>query len=154
VGKLHNGPFETEREARSAAHQVVRPERGWSILHKSQNRFVLEQACEAARVELGVYDKRILDWLSGFEDSICAVIAGLVARAVAAVRPGPRCVTFDLTNDHHSEMYFVLTEALEDFAIRQRDQAAWEEGNSSRERWAEIAEAMHAQVETELGGYR
>jgi hypothetical protein len=74
VGKLDNGPFETEREARSAAHQVVRPERGWSILHKSRNRFVLEQACEAARVELGAYDRLILDWLSGFEDSICAVI--------------------------------------------------------------------------------
>ena len=154
MGKLHNGPFETEREARTAAHQVVRPEEGWSILHKSQNLFVLEQACEAAGVELGAFDRRILDWLSGFEDSICAVVAGLVARAVAAARPGPRCVTFDLTNDHHSEMYFVLTDAPEDFAIREREQAAWEEGNSSRERWAEIAEAMHAQVEIELGGGR
>jgi hypothetical protein len=154
VGKLHNGPFETEREARVAAHQVVRPEPGWSILHKSQNRFVLERACEAAGVELGAYDQRILEWLSGFEDSICGVIAGLVARAVAAARPGPRRVTFDLTKDHHSEMYFVLTEALEDFALKQRDQAAWEEGNSSRDRWADIAEAMHAQVEIELGGGR
>jgi hypothetical protein len=152
VGKLHNGPFETEREARAAAHQVVRPEPGWPILCKSQNRFVLEQACETAGVELGAYDRRILDWLSGFEDSTCAVVAALVARAAAAARPGPRCVTFDLTNDHHSEMYFVLTEALEDFAIRERDQAAWEEGNSSRERWADIADAMHAQVEIALGG--
>jgi hypothetical protein len=109
VGKLHNGPFETEREARAAAHQVVRPEQGWSILHKSQNRFVVEQACETAGVELGVYDRQIIDWLSGFEDSVCAVVAGLVARAVAATRPGPRCVTFDLTDDHHAEMYFVLT---------------------------------------------
>jgi hypothetical protein len=75
VGKLHNGPFETEREARAAAHEVVRPEPGWSILHKSQNLFVLEQACERAGVELGAYDKRILDWLSGFEDSICAVVS-------------------------------------------------------------------------------
>jgi hypothetical protein len=82
------------------------------------------------------------------------VVAGLVARAVAAVRPGPRCVTFDLTNDHHAEMYFVLTQALEDFAVRERDQAAWVEGNPSRERWADIAEAMHAQVEIELGGDR
>ena len=62
MGKLHNGPFETEREARAAAHQVVRPEPGWSILHKSQNRFVLEQACETAGVELGLYDRQILDW--------------------------------------------------------------------------------------------
>lgn len=72
------------------------------------------------------------------------MVAGLAARAAAAARPGPRCVTSDLTNDHRSEMYFVLTDALEDFAIRERDQAAWEEGNSSRERWAAIAEAMHA----------
>jgi hypothetical protein len=152
VGNLINGPFETEREARAAAHQVVRPEPGWSILHKSQSRFVLEQACEAAGVVLGAYDRQILDWLSGFEDSICAVVAGLVARTVAAARPGPPCVAFDLTKDHHSEMYFVLTEALEDFAVRQRDQAVWEEGNSSRERWADLADAMRAQVEIELGG--
>lgn len=88
MGKLHNGPFETEREAHAAAHQVVRPEPGWSILHKSQNRFVVEQACESAGVELGVYDRQIIDWLAGFEDSMCAVVAGLVARAVAAARPG------------------------------------------------------------------
>src|ERR1022692_4563838 len=68
VGNLRNAPFETEREARAAAHEVVRPEPGWSILRKSQNRFVLEQACEAAGVELGVYDRQILNWLSGFED--------------------------------------------------------------------------------------
>ena len=48
MGNLINGPFETEREARDAAHEVVRPEPGWSILQKSQNLFVLEQACEAA----------------------------------------------------------------------------------------------------------
>jgi hypothetical protein len=154
VGKLHNGPFETEREARAAAHQVVRPEPGWSTLHKSQNLFVLEQACEAAGVELGVYDRQILDWLAGFEDSVCAVVAGLVAREVAATRPGPRCVTFDLTKDHHAEMYFMLTQALEDFAIKERDEAAREEGNSSRERWADLADAMRAQVEIELGANR
>jgi integrase len=65
VGNLLNGPFETEREARAAAHEVVRPEYGWSILSKSQNRFVLEQVCERAGVELGVYDRQILEWLSG-----------------------------------------------------------------------------------------
>ena len=86
MGQLHNGPFETEREARAAAHRVVQPEHGWSILHKSQNRFVLEQACEAAGVELGVYDRQILDWLSCFEDSVCAVVAGLIARAAGAAQ--------------------------------------------------------------------
>ena len=154
MGNLLNGPFETEREAVAAAHEVVRPEYGWSILRKSQNRFVLGQACEAAGVELGAYDRQILDWLSGFEDSVCAVVARLVARAVAAARPGPRRVTFDLTNDHHAEMRFVLTQALEDFAVREREQAAWEEANSSRERWADLADVMRAQVEIELGGDR
>jgi hypothetical protein len=85
---------------------------------------------------------------------MCAVVAGLVARAVSADRPGPRCVTFDLTSDHHAEMYFVLIQALEDFAARERDQAAWEEGNSSRERWADLADAMRAQVETARNGSR
>jgi hypothetical protein len=147
-------PLETEREARAAAHQIVRPEPGWSILHKSQNRFVLEQACEVAGVELDAYDRRILDWLSGFEDSICGVVAGLVARAVAAARPGPRCVMFDLTNDHHAEIYVVLTEALEEFASRERDQAPYEEGDSFRNRWADIADAMRAQVDITLDGDR
>ena len=62
--------------------------------------------------------------------------------------------TFDLTNDHHAEMRFVLTQALEDFAVRERDQAAREEGNSSRERRADLADAMRAQVEVVLGGDR
>jgi hypothetical protein len=51
-------------------------------------------------------------------------------------------------------MYFVLTQALEDFAVRERDQAAWEEGNSSRERWADFADAMRARVETARNGSR
>ena len=154
MGNLINGPFETEREARSSAHEVVRPEEGWSILHKSQNLVVLRQACEAAGIELGAYDRRILDWLSGFEDSICGVIAGLVARAVAAARPGPRCVTFDLTNDHRAEKYVVLTEALGEFARRERDLAAYEEGDAFRARWADVAEAMLAHVESTLDGGR
>jgi hypothetical protein len=74
-------PYETEREARAAAHAVVAPEEGWSILRGPQNRLLLERACKAAGVGLGAYDRRILDWLSGFEDSICAVVAGLIARA-------------------------------------------------------------------------
>ena len=76
-----NGPFETERQARAAAHAAIAPEDGWSILLRPQNRLLLERACQAARVDLGAYDARILDWLSGFEDSICAVVAGLITRA-------------------------------------------------------------------------
>jgi hypothetical protein len=79
-----SGPFSDEREARAAAHAAVAPEAGWSILRGPQNRLLLERACKATGVELGAYDRRILDWLAGYEDSICAVVAGLVARAHAA----------------------------------------------------------------------
>jgi hypothetical protein len=76
-----SGPFETERQARAAAHAIAPPDDGWSILHAPQNRLLLERACKAAGVDLGAYDRRILDWLASLEDSICAVIAGLMSRA-------------------------------------------------------------------------
>jgi hypothetical protein len=78
------GPFETERQARAAALAVVPPEPGWSILRHAQCRQLLDLACEAAGVEAGEYDKRILEWVSGFEDSACAVFAGLITRAYEA----------------------------------------------------------------------
>ena len=149
---LRNGPFETEREARAAAHEVVQPEPGWPILRKPQNQLVLERACQLAEVELGMYDRRILTWLSGYEDSVCAVVAGLVARATAAGRPGPHCVTFNLTNDHNAEMYFVLTQAFEDFASREPGRSCLRGEHASRERWADRADAMRTQVEIALGG--
>ena len=75
-------PFETEREAHAAAVEAGGPPRpGWSILSAAQNRQMLNGACEAAGAELGAYDARILDWLAGFEDAACAVIAGLITRA-------------------------------------------------------------------------
>jgi hypothetical protein len=154
MGNLPDGPFATEREAHAAALAAISPDSGRVILSRTQNRLLFERACEAAGVELGPYDLRILDWLANYEDSTCAVIAGLVARAAAMARPGPRWVTFDLTADDHAEMRFVLTQALEDFAIREREQTAWEDGNSSRKRWADLADAMRAQVESTLDGSR
>ena len=41
----------------------------------------LAEACEAAGADLGAYDARVLDWLAGFEDAMCAVVAGLITRA-------------------------------------------------------------------------
>jgi hypothetical protein len=77
-------PFETEREAHAAALKAGGPPRpGWSILSGDQNRQMLTAACEAAGVDLGAHDARILAWLAGFEDSTCAVIAGLITRAHA-----------------------------------------------------------------------
>lgn len=76
------GPFATEREADRAAHDLGGPAReGWSILSTIQREAMLLAACESAGVELGAYDKRIVAWLSHWEDGTVAVVAGLVLRA-------------------------------------------------------------------------
>jgi hypothetical protein len=75
------GPFETEQEARAAVLADVRPRPGWTILSAGQNLELLTDACDRAGVTLGAYDRRILEWLAGFEDSACAVVAGLIVRA-------------------------------------------------------------------------
>jgi hypothetical protein len=80
-----SGPYETERQAADAALELGGPpDMGWSILGAGQNHQMLIAACEAAGVSLGAYDSRILAWLAGFEDSACAVVAGLITRAHAA----------------------------------------------------------------------
>ncbi len=80
------GPFGTEQQAREAAHLVVAPEPGWSILRAEGNRELLTRALAGAGVETGVYDERILAWLAGFTDATCAVVAGWISRAA-----GNRC---------------------------------------------------------------
>lgn len=49
------------------------------------NLAMLRQAYDAAGIELGAYDSRILAWLAGWEPQTVAVIAGLITRAS---RPG------------------------------------------------------------------
>lgn len=77
--------------------------------------------------------------------------AGQYAAAMArAGDPDARCVvTFDLTDDRDTD--FVLTEALREFAARQRADAEDEEAGSlaaqDRIRWAEAAETALARVE-------
>jgi hypothetical protein len=78
------GPFESEHEARSAAHSVIPPAEGSTILTSAQNRQLIGDALGEAGVRTGAYDDQILKWLSGWEDAICAVVAGLVSRAHAA----------------------------------------------------------------------
>jgi hypothetical protein len=76
-----HGHYETERQAAHAARAVIPPEDGRSILTAAQNRRLIGLACEAAGIELGEFDRRILDWISGFEDSTVAVFARLIRRA-------------------------------------------------------------------------
>jgi hypothetical protein len=82
------GPFETENQARAEpAVQAVYaafdldPGAGKMAPH---NYRMLAQAAEAAGVELGAYDDRILHWLAGWEPTTCAVLAGIISRARVA----------------------------------------------------------------------
>jgi hypothetical protein len=86
------GPFGTEQEARATpAAQAVydafgrNPGPGKMAPH---NHAMLMAAREAAGVELGAYDSRILAWLSGWAPTTCAVIAGLIPRAALAASTG------------------------------------------------------------------
>ena len=82
------GPFETEQQVRDIpAVQAVRaafraaPGAG---AHEPHNRALIEDACRAAGVKLGAYDRRIVAWLASWEPQICAVVAGLIRRAHAS----------------------------------------------------------------------
>ena len=70
------GPFETERAARHAGYQGSTEHPGSSALLGQ-----LHAACYRSGVELGAYDRRILEWLAGWEPATVAVIAGLITRA-------------------------------------------------------------------------
>jgi hypothetical protein len=76
------GPFETEKQARqAAATRGGPPKDGWTILSAAQRHAMLMEICAEAGVAVGVYDARILSWLSRWEDPVVAVIAGLISRA-------------------------------------------------------------------------
>jgi len=70
------GPYETEREARAAAEAATGGEHGTAA-----NFAILASAIEAAGIEMGTWDWRVVNWLAGWERSTVAVIAGLIARA-------------------------------------------------------------------------
>jgi hypothetical protein len=87
--------YETEQEARAAALAAGGPPRDdWAILSEAQRHNLLLGACEAAGIRLGTYDRRIIGWLTHWEDATCAVIAGLITRAHAgALTPEQRTTT-------------------------------------------------------------
>ena len=86
---MTNGPYETERQVREipavqAVWTAFRAAPGVGAM-EPHNRSLIEDACRAARVELGAYDARIVAWLAGWEPQTCAVIAGLIRRARPSV---------------------------------------------------------------------
>ena len=78
-----HGPFETEDDARMtpavrAVYQSYDHGQGPGDLSGAP---LILAACEAAGVELGAYDARIIAWQGNWEPAMCAVIAGLIHRS-------------------------------------------------------------------------
>lgn len=88
------GPFETEQQARELPavqdiYAAFRADPGVGRMAPHARR-MLDEACAAARIDLGAFDRRVLAWLSEWEPETAAVVAGLVSRAnTAAAAPAP-----------------------------------------------------------------
>jgi len=87
---MMTGPFETEAEVRAlpavrAVYDAFRAGPGVRKMAPHNARMITD-ACDDAGVTLGAYDRRIVEWLAGFEPETCAVITGLISRA-AEPRP-------------------------------------------------------------------
>src|SRR5690349_1377288 len=91
-------PLETQRQALDLpvvqaiyAAMRIRPRGGADEMCAR----LITAACDGAGIELGGYDRRIIAWLAGWEPQICAVVAGLIARAAVAgrSRSRPSCRT-------------------------------------------------------------
>lgn len=147
-----HGPFETEQQALAtpAVRAVYRAYYVGTTSLRDGAADLLLSACEKAGVVLGAYDRRILIWLAQFEPQSAAAVAGIVIRA--AVR-SPREVAFDLGDDY-AITYFCMSDSLQAWAARQREQAIEEGGNKQREEWSDRAAEMLAAVEAAYDGDR
>jgi hypothetical protein len=107
-----DGPYETEAQARAlpavqAVYDAFRADPGVGRM-APHNAQMLADACTAANVATGAYDRRILAWLAGLgEPQVCAVITGLIRRAALPADDRPTILT-----------------ALEEAADDKRDRAA------------------------------
>lgn len=87
------GPFETRDEAshHPAVREIHEKRHQWTGPVTRETREADEAmisalilgACDEAGVTLGAYDRRIVEWLSGWEPEVVAVIAGLIRRTAA-----------------------------------------------------------------------
>lgn len=147
-----HGPFESESQALAApaVRAVYRAYDAGTTSLRDGAADLLLSACEKAGVTLGAYDRRILVWLAGFEPQAAAAVAGIIVRA--AVR-SPHEVAFDLSDDY-AVTYFCLSESLQAWRARQREQAIDEGGNKEREQWSDRAAEMLAAVEAAFDGNR
>jgi hypothetical protein len=84
------GPYQTEAQARETdavqqIHAAFRADPGMGRMAPHILR-LLTEACSAAGVELGAFDRRVLTWLANWEPESAAAIAGMITRAHDAGR--------------------------------------------------------------------
>jgi hypothetical protein len=81
-----SGPYETERQAAAASLWATSGRDAGMPMDKAN---LAEIAAALSGVDLGAWDRRIIEWLAGYEPSTTAVICGLIERARAsALTPG------------------------------------------------------------------
>lgn len=128
----------------SMVHDAVQAGAGWEQIGAARGISAAQARAEYRQWAIGQHALHMDTGRWGLD-------AGQYAAAMArAGDPDVRCVvTFDLTDDRDTD--FVLTEALREFAARQRADAEDEEAGSlaaqDRIRWSEAAEAALGRVE-------
>jgi hypothetical protein len=88
------GPFATEREARSAPAATETAAEVTRLLGQGKRApdtraprlDLLAAQCRHAGIEIGDYDLRLLQWLSGWETEMVMAAAGIIRRAFDAGR--------------------------------------------------------------------
>ena len=75
-GGVVSGTYETEQEAHAASLYALQ---GCKQDMRSMNLAELAEECSG--LQLGSYDRRVIEWLAGWEPSTVAVICGLIIRA-------------------------------------------------------------------------
>jgi hypothetical protein len=71
-----SGPYETEREALAAS---LWEQQGRKLDQRAMN--LADLAAECSGIQLGAHDRRIIEWLAGWEPSTVAVVCELLSRA-------------------------------------------------------------------------
>jgi hypothetical protein len=119
---MSTGPYETEQEALADSLWVTHGKEDPDVDMDSYN--IAGVAAALAGVELGAYDKRIVEWLAGWEPSTVAVVCGWITRARqagrAALAPAVLAGNCDLTGEEIRTVF----DALDVAADYKRDRAA------------------------------
>lgn len=80
-----SGPYNTERDAaiEPMPRHIAAPHPSLAAARAVKLAELLD-ACTVADVALGDYDRRVIEWLAGWEPTVVQVVADLIRRAARA----------------------------------------------------------------------